>query len=244
MITGLAATAVEMEDYAPDAFNLKDLLDRQVHQERKQLTTELIMEDLDFQHLAKVAKVHFLQCLTNFVPALAVYQKKKKKKMADLTKELEKTQIPPTCKSKITPLTTNSADEMHIQGLKQGVLDFLNTQMGITAENLNDKVSILSGDGKTYAMLLLLKKLLSLESSDYESLRWIYPLLELWHAKWTDLSRVVRAHWGSTNDPSSLASVAKISNCPTPSDLQKVDFFEGSHLVNLTLNAHILVCWE
>ena len=79
MITGLAATAVEMEDYAPDASNLKDLLDRQVHQERKQLTTELIMEDLDFQHLAKVAKVHFLQCLTNFVPALAVYQKKKKK---------------------------------------------------------------------------------------------------------------------------------------------------------------------
>ena len=86
--------------------------------------------------------------------------------MANLTKGLEKTQIPPTRKSKITPLTTNSADEMHVQGLKQGVLDFLNTQMGITAENLNDKVSILSGDGKTYAMLLLLKKLFSLESSD------------------------------------------------------------------------------
>lgn len=65
-----------------------------------------------------------------------------------------------------------------------------------------------------------------------------------WHAKWTDLSRVVCAHWGSTNDPSSLASVGKISNCPTPSDLRKVDFFEGSHLVNLTLNAHILVFWE
>lgn len=29
MITGLAATAIEMEDYSPEAFNLKDLLDRQ-----------------------------------------------------------------------------------------------------------------------------------------------------------------------------------------------------------------------
>ncbi|KIJ99754.1 hypothetical protein K443DRAFT_123087 [Laccaria amethystina LaAM-08-1] len=240
MITGLAATAVEMEDYAPEAFDLKDLLNQQVRQERKQLTTELIMQDLDFQHLAKVTKVHFLQCLTNFVPALAVY----KKRMADLSKGLEKTQIPPTHKSKITLLATNSADKMHVQGLKQGVLDFLNTQMGITADNLNDKVSFLSGDRKTYVMLLLLKKLLSLESSDYESLRWIYPLLELWHAKWTDLSHVVHAHWGSTDDPSSLASVAKISNCPTPSDLQKVDFFEGSHSVNLALDAHILVCWE
>lgn len=81
--------------------------------------------------------------------------------------------------------------------------------------------------------------MLSPEANDFESLRWIYPLLEIWHTKWTDLSRIVRAHWGTIDDPSSLASVAKISNCPTPTDLRKVDFFEGSHLVNLSLDAHI-----
>lgn len=35
MITGLAVTAIEMEDYLPEAFNLKDLLDHQAHQEWK-----------------------------------------------------------------------------------------------------------------------------------------------------------------------------------------------------------------
>lgn len=164
--------------------------------------------------------------------------------MAELAKVLARTPIPPTRKSNITPLATNSADEMHIQGMKQGVLDFLSTQMGITAENLNNTISILSGDGKTYSMLLLLKKSLSPEEGDFESLRWIYPLLELWHTKWTDLSRVVRAHWGTTDDPSSLAAIAEVSNCPTPSDLRKVDFFDGSHLVNLALDAHLLNCWE
>jgi hypothetical protein len=57
-------------------------------------------------------------------------------------------------------------------------------------------------------------------------------------------------HWGTTDDPSSLAAVAEVSNCPTPSDLEKVDsflfyfIFYGSHLVNLALDAHLLNCWE
>jgi len=240
MITGLAATAIEMEDYSPEAFNLKDLLDRQARQERKQLTPELIMADSDLPHLKNITTVHFLQALIDFVPSLSIHRQR----MAELAKVLARTPIPPTRKSNITPLATNSADEMHIQGMKQGVLDFLSTQMGITAENLNNTLSILSGDGKTYSMLLLLKKSLSPEEGDFESLRWIYPLLELWHTKWTDLSRVVRAHWGTTDDPSSLAAIAEVSNCPTPSDLRKVDFFDGSHLVNLALDAHLLNCWE
>ena len=95
-----------------------------------------------------------------------------------------------------------------------------------------------------YSMLLLLKKSLSLEKGDFESLWWIYPLLELWHTKWTDLSHAVYAHWGMTDDTSSLAAIAEVSNCPTPSDLQKVDFFDGSHFVNLMLDAHLLNCWE
>lgn len=240
MITGLAATAIEMDGYSSEAFNLKDLLDRQAHQERKQLTPELIMGDFDIPHLQNVATVHFLQALIDFVPSLSVYRQR----MTELAKVLQKTPVSPTRKSNITPLATNSADEMHIQGMKQGVLDFLSTQMGITAENLNNTVSILSGDGKTYAMLLLLKKALSPEEGDFDSLRWIYPLLELWHTKWTDLSRVVRTHWGTTDDPSSLSAIAEVSNCPTPSDLRKVDFFDGSHLVNLALDAHLLNCWE
>ena len=76
MITGLAGTAVEMEDYDPRAFDMNNLIQRQKKQERKKLTTDLILEDINVQHLENVAVVHFLHCLLNFVPALSPYRQK------------------------------------------------------------------------------------------------------------------------------------------------------------------------
>ena len=32
--------------------------------------------------------------------------------------------------------------------------------------------------------------------------------------------------------------------CPTPNDLKKVDFYDGAHIINLTLDAHVLNLWE
>ncbi|KAF8965633.1 hypothetical protein BDZ97DRAFT_1658861 [Flammula alnicola] len=240
MITGLAGTAIEMQDYHPDALNLQDILQRQARQERRTLTADTILNDLDPTHLENVSVIQFLQALIGHVKQLSVYHQE----LAEYAKILDKKPIPKTRCSKITPLATNSADEMHIQGLKRGVLDFISTQMGVTAETLNNRAVIMSGDGKTYAMFLLLKKICAAEEGDFESFRWLVPLLELWHTKWTDLSRDIRAHWGSTDDPSSLASIARIAECPTPSDLRKVDFYDGSYLVNLALDANLLNCWE
>lgn len=62
-----------MEDYDPDAFDLRAFVERQSKQERRQLTTEMILEDID--ELESVSIVHFLQALLNFVPKLsAVYK--------------------------------------------------------------------------------------------------------------------------------------------------------------------------
>lgn len=125
-------------------------------------------------------------------------------------------------------------------------MDFLRTQMGVTEENLNDRLFVFSGDGKTFDVLQRLKKYLSTHKGKYESLQCVVPMLELWHTKWTDLSRVVRCHFGkdSPNDPSTLAAAAKKAECPTPNDLRKVDFYQGAHLVNLALDANLLNCWE
>lgn len=45
----------------------------------------------------------------------------------------------------------------------------------------------------------------------------------LWHTKWTDMSRVVRTHWGSEDEPNSMATVARLSQSRKPSDMRKVD---------------------
>ena len=128
--------------------------------------------------------------------------------------------------------------------MKEGILDFASTQMGMNKETLNDTASIWSGDGKTFNMLLSLKKMAAMESDDFHSFWWMIPLLELWHTKWTDMSRIVRTHWGSSDEPNSLATIAGLAECPTPSDMRKVDFYDGAHLINLALDAHLLVCWE
>jgi hypothetical protein len=54
------------------------------------------------------------------------------------SKTLSKNPIPKDQQSKITPLAINSADEMLEQEMKQGVLDFQMTQMGITEETLDN----------------------------------------------------------------------------------------------------------
>ncbi|KAF8187155.1 hypothetical protein BJ912DRAFT_970316 [Pholiota molesta] len=242
MITGLSATAIEMQDYDPEAFNLEELVERQCKQERKTLTAEMLLADIDSDRLHHVATVEFLEVLFGFVPRLSTLYRKDLDDF--ISKNLAKKPIPGNRRTKIIPLATNSADEMHIQGLKEGVLDFATTQMGINEETLNNTASIWAGDGKTFNMFLLMKKLLSPEESNFSSFRWLQPLLELWHTKWTDLSRVVRTHWGTKDDPSSLAKIAEIVKCPPPTDLRKVDFYDGAHLVGITLDAHILSCWE
>ncbi|PPQ95548.1 hypothetical protein CVT26_008573 [Gymnopilus dilepis] len=241
MITGLAGTAILMEDYDPAAFDLQDLMQRQKEQGRKNLTTKVILDDINTTHLDNVATVQFLQALFAFVPQCSAYKDELKEFMKS---HLAIKPIQPTRRSTIIPLATNSADEMTIQGIKEGILDFASTQMGINRDTLGNRASIWSGDGKTFNMLHLLKKLSSAEEHNFDAFRWVIPLLELWHTKWTDLSRTVRGHWGSTDDPASLATAAEETDFPTPTDMRKVDFYDGSHLVNLALDAHILNCWE
>ncbi|KAF8072301.1 hypothetical protein FPV67DRAFT_1411833 [Lyophyllum atratum] len=242
MIKGMAATVVLMEDVVPGAFNLKELVQRQALQERKTLTREMIFNDIDWTHQESVATPDFLRTLIHFVPVLSDYRDRLK---AHSDEQLRKFPLPKTRRTKIFPLGTNSFDELHSQEMKEAVLDFV-TQMGVNAENLNGRCIVALGDGKTFDQLIKIRKLMVAEEGDFESFRWMIPLLELWHTKWTDLSRTVRGHWGEghSDDPSTLACWAKVASCPTPSNLRKVEFFDGAHLVNLALDANILSCWE
>jgi hypothetical protein len=156
MIKGLAGTAVEIAGVTPEAFDLKELVWHQALLERRQLNTDMIIQDTDWDHLEQVVTVEILHTLVQFVPVLSMYQQDL---MEISTTSLQKNPIP-TCRSKIFPLTTNSCDEMHVQEMKQGVLDFITTQLGVSKENLGNWLWVFSGDGKTFDQLLKLKKYL------------------------------------------------------------------------------------
>ncbi|TFK20425.1 hypothetical protein FA15DRAFT_599731 [Coprinopsis marcescibilis] len=240
MVHGMAATAIEMEGVAPNAFDLKDLLNRQAGKERKKLTVDLIMDDIDWAHLDHVSTFQFVQTLVNFVPCLQVYRPQLHEFTAT---KLCRVARPTGYRSKVHPLATNSSNEIKVQELKDAIIDFA-TQLGIDNDTINNKCWPFSGDGKTFQELHRIRKYSSAEPEDFDSFRWMIPMLEIWHTKWTDMSRIVRAHWGSLTDSSSLLYLAKLAECPTPPKLNKVDFYDGQHMINLALDARILNCWE
>ena len=58
MITRTGETAVEIEDCSEGAFKLQPILDLCARREREKLTVESLVEDIDFNHLQKVAAYH------------------------------------------------------------------------------------------------------------------------------------------------------------------------------------------
>ena len=242
MITGTGATAVKMEDCPPGAFDLKALLEKRAQGERRGVTVERILESIDWDHQAKISAFHWLDALVFFVPALAG----DKSKVADLfSNEGKKHQIDPKRHSTIHPLGTNSANEVSTHGMKDAVSDFLK-QLGINESTFKEKICFFTGDGKTFEGINKVKRYLSNQTSNFRSFRFIIAGLELWHTKWTDLSRICSGKWGLAHptDPSTLGFQAKAINHPTPSDLKKVDFYSHARLLEVCVRAHMLHCWE
>ncbi|KAI0063286.1 hypothetical protein BV25DRAFT_1936598 [Artomyces pyxidatus] len=242
MITGTGATAVQMEDCPPGAFDLKPLLERLEEGHRRNLTVEDIINKIDWDHLDRVSSYHWLNALVFFVPDLAVYQKD----VDHLFKEgAKKHQIDENRHTKIHPLGTNSANEVSIHGMKEALVDFF-TQEGITEESFDETISFFSGDGKSFDGINKVKRYLSSEPGNFKSLKFIRGVLEIWHTKWTDLSRICHGLWGTDhpNDPSSLGFMAKAIHSPIPADLKKVDFYPNARLMEVAVRAHMLQCWE
>lgn len=242
MITGTGATAIDLEDCPLDAFNLRNLNEKIALQECKNLTTEVILNNIDWTHLELVTALHILDILVEYVPSLDLY----KKEVQNLFKnDACKHQINPNRKSSVHPLGTNSANEVSTQGMFEAMVDFLE-QTGMSEETLNNRIQFFSGDGKSFEVIGKVKKYLASQSGDFKSFSFIVEVLELWHTEWHDLGRICATYWGPThsNDPSTLAYLAKTINSPTPSDFKKVDFFHNTRLVEVAVKAHVLQCWE
>lgn len=242
MITGTGGTAVEMEDCPDGAFNLQPILDLYARRDREGLTVEELADDIDFNHLQKIASYHWLAALVSYVPDLAGYRTP----VANLFKEKAvKHQINPHRHTKIHPLGTNSAQEITPHGAKDAIVDFL-AQTGIEEATARGEISFFTGDGLTFANINKVKSYLSSKPGNFKSFRFIRGVLEIWHTKWTDLSRICRGTWGTgcPSDPSTLGYMARAIDSPTPSDLGKVDFYTNARLLNITVRGHMLHCWE
>lgn len=150
VITGFWGTLVLAEDYEEGAFDTAPVKDAEDRLERKQLSVPLLLQSIDTQHLGNVSITVVTRSLIDFSSDLTA--KLKDRFETSAASLLQRHQIPEDRHTKVFPLGSNSANEMMPQGMKQGVMDHISTQRGITEDNLNGRVLLHSGDGKTFDM--------------------------------------------------------------------------------------------
>ncbi|KAJ7656212.1 hypothetical protein B0H17DRAFT_854771, partial [Mycena rosella] len=68
---GTAATAILLENCAPGAFDLQDHLYCVMRQERRELTTEALFEDIGWSYIQELTALHWVCILVTFIPQLA-----------------------------------------------------------------------------------------------------------------------------------------------------------------------------
>jgi uncharacterized protein YerC len=244
LIVGTAATAVRLDDCAPNAFDLKDHLDRVVKKERITLTAQTLYNDIDWKHIHKVQAHHWTRVLVNFIPSLAPL-------IPDLNTcfrgdTMAKHRMREGRKTVIQPLGTNSERETETQGMLRAVLDF-EKQMGLDADAMDDLLFMVRGDGASIAAIGRIKKYLSAHPDDYKAFRnRIPPGPEIWHTRATDLNSMAANHYGprSSRDPSALSRSANAANVKRPANLKKCDFYPTSRSITLFFEARVLDCFR
>lgn len=160
MKVGMAATAVEIDHFDPEAVGLGKR--RQLIHEGKEKKMALMVEGvlalLNRDHIRMIGALHWLQILTAYIPQLekykghvrAMFQTKPPANM-----RLDRDGVHRTI---VHPLATSGKSETAVRELKDGLVDFLE-QMGQTPDSFQQRIVFARGDGLTFEQMGNLKRL-------------------------------------------------------------------------------------
>ncbi|KAJ7447560.1 hypothetical protein B0H11DRAFT_1878681 [Mycena galericulata] len=241
---GCAATAILLEDCAPGAFDLQDHLDRVMKQERKEMTTESLYDDIDWDYIHELTALHWVRILVTFIPQLA--HLRKAVEAAFDSEKMTKFRLRRGRKAVVQGLMTNAERETETSGMMRAMLDF-EGQMGLDEKAMENLIITPRGDGASIAAIWRIRKYLSAHPNHYKAFRnRVPPGPEIWHTRWTELNALASNFYGpaSATDPSALSKSATAAGAKRPSDLKKVDFFPTSRSMTLFFEARVLDCWR
>ncbi|KAK7059388.1 hypothetical protein R3P38DRAFT_2496066 [Favolaschia claudopus] len=244
MNSGMSGLYIEAPDVDVAVFDLEAKRTLIAQNLRKEITVEDLLAYLDQEDTDLTGTLHFLDVLVRSIPALKFLGPEVAMRFTATAKVTL-----PEGKAIVHPLACSGKKQTIPTELKDGMLDFLQ-QVGQTPENYLRRKLPVGGDGLTYAMLQQLQTYLQFRIDDhpFKSFEIIEPQLQLWHTKWTDVIRIFQTHWGRTTgkntNPASLGfSAAKIGRS-APANMKKVEFYPGTQLLYLVLDAKILDIWR
>lgn len=242
MIKGVTGTGVRVHGGSPAVWDFDAWKRRRESGLRYSVTVPRLLEKIDFEHLALVSTLHWVDVLISGTSSLALHKRELEERFERHAKPLRM----PLERSIIQPLQSNASDPAQTTGMHAALLDFFSKQLNQTSDRWKRRVTLVGGDGGTFEMLLRLQKYLQTLPTEYDRMEWLVPVLQLWHMKWTALGRIVNNWWGSATSPdaSCLGNSAKVAGKKTPSNLKKPDFHSGMEMVFLVGEARMLDCWR
>ncbi|KDQ19565.1 hypothetical protein BOTBODRAFT_82813, partial [Botryobasidium botryosum FD-172 SS1] len=244
MVIGCAATAIEMENCMPAAFDSRVLEEERAKARRKDLTVQDLLGSINSKHMTLVSSLHWLMALVSFVPTLSHHKSAVNKLFRT---QAAKRPMPANHRTKIHPLGTSGSEHARSIERNYALVDFLETQLKVdTAATKYPTLVPVSGDGMTFEQIHRLKKFLASQSQPRHRLAHIVPVLELWHTKWADLSRIFAEHFNldAIKDPSALSGSAAAIQAPLPTNTKKVDFYPSAHTITSVAKAQMINCWS
>ncbi|KAJ7891465.1 hypothetical protein B0H13DRAFT_1625931 [Mycena leptocephala] len=221
-------------------FDLSDKRQRITYSERANLSVDRLVSFLDQEDADTTGYLAWLEVLVRYTKPL-------KSRSAEVKARYSRTAklVIPVERSVVHVLAPSGKKETILSELKDGLLDFLQ-QVGQTAASYIPRQLVIGGDGLSYAMLLQLQSYLQWHKDAFQSFEILEPQLQVWHLKWTDIIRIFQTHWGRTSgkstNPTSLGHSAGKIGRSAPSNMKKVEFYPGSQLLYLVLDARMLDC--
>ncbi|KAJ7693502.1 hypothetical protein B0H16DRAFT_1751478 [Mycena metata] len=220
MKVGCAATCVGLEDCTPGAFAAKLYYDCVALNLRTKVTTDILYNDIDWDHVRGVIQLHWLSALAEFAPEL--------EHLLPLISNLFRTMFAKhrMCEGRKTP---------------RAIYDF-DGKICIEREIDDGLLEILRGDGASYAMLLRLSKFCARLGKFNNKIL----LLEIWHNGSTTQNSIAANHYGPTtsSDPSSLSTCSSTAGFKRPANVKCCDYYPTVRNCTAIWKAHVLDCWR
>lgn len=192
MLSGTAATLVELEDIAPGAFDAEQLQKNIRDDVRTKLSAQMLVDDLDHEHLTGVGVGHILRQWVQHVPSLSRFSGEVEK----LFYEAHAKHRLRLRQSQIHPLQSSNIDESTTVGTVQVLRNLLLEQLGMLSAWFNSGwVMIVGGDQLTVDRMHKLKIYTSKATTAFDRYDWLAPILQLWHLKWNWQKCIFRLHW-------------------------------------------------
>ena len=178
--SGTSATIVMLQNAPDEAFDPTVLAANHAKNERSELTTDVLLDDINFPKLSQAGVGQILRVMIKHIPPLSQHAEALKEAYA---LRWATHRIEPT-RSQIHPLCTTSIDESKMVGNRDVLYNSFLTQIQLCKNKVQSTLFLVTGDQLSIQRLRSLVITTAKDIIGFAQHLWFVPLIAFWHMKW------------------------------------------------------------